>query len=248
MNEMVPAVHGMLPGMAPRQISNQAAESLRTRILDGTYPPGSRLPGERALSAELGLSRTALRDALRSLEAGGFVEVRGATGRFVTETKERESSAAALDWLLLHRDDLESLNEVRELLEPAAVASMTLADAPRIAKRLARIVDDQMSAVVRGQLHVAADLDGEFHSVLVEASTNAPLRELTWQLISMAKVLATRVYSVQGVAAQSIMHHQDIVAALAEGQIDAAASLVGAHVRNASRAAFLDGHSGAGDA
>ena len=146
----------MLPAMTTRQVSTHAADTLRTRILDGTYPAGSRLPGERMLSQQMAVSRTALRDALRTLEATGFVEMKAGQGRYVSSAGDVEGSTAALSWLLLHRHDLESLNEVRQLLEPAAVAGTPPEATKDLAARLSRIVDDQMRAVVTEQFHVAS--------------------------------------------------------------------------------------------
>ena len=225
--------------MADGQVSTEAAEVLRGRILDGRLAPGTKLAGERMLSEELGISRTALRDALQTLEATGFVEVRSGRGRYVSSTEGR-GSVAAMDWLVLHRNDLESLNEVRELLEPRAVSTIPLDKLADLAARADAVVGQQVRAIASGQLHVAADLDGDFHSVLISATPNAPLREMTEQLIGMARIHATRVYGVPGVASHSVAQHEDIVAALQAGDLGAAARLVHEHAHTAYRLAFSE--------
>ncbi len=224
--------------MVKRQLSTEAADTLRGQILDGTLPAGSRLPGERLLSEQLGISRTALRDALQTLEATGFVEVRGGRGRYVAEAPEAHGSVAAMGWLFLHRNDLESLNEVRVLLEPPAVASIPSDLVDDIAARAKLVVDRQVQAVVGGQLHLAGQLDTDFHITLVSATPNKPLRELTEQLIGMARIHAPEVYKVPGVAAHSVAQHEEIVRALAAGDVDAAAELTRQHAAGAYRRAI----------
>jgi DNA-binding FadR family transcriptional regulator len=220
-------------------LSQSAAERLRLQILDGTYPPGSQLPSERELSEQLGLSRTALRDALQTLQATGFVEVHMGRGRYVADPTGR-GAAAARSWLAIHRLDLESLNDVRRLLEPHAVETMNKDLVTSIATRAGAIVGRQLEAVAGGSLHVAADLDGDFHSILVSGTPNGPLRELTEQLIGMARAHAVRVYSVPGVAAHSVAQHDDIVKAVERGDLDRAAELVRDHAVSAYRLAFDD--------
>lgn len=225
--------------MAARQISTETANTLRRQILDGTLPAGSRFPAERELSEQLGISRTALRDALQSLEANGLVEVHVGRGRFVArDVSAGRSAVAAMNWLYMHRQDLEALNEVRELLEPRAVRTIPRARAKAVASYADDIVEHQAQAVRRGDYESAAKLDADFHTTLVAETPNAPLRVLTEQLIAMADAHALGVYEVPGAAANSIAQHEEIVTALASSDISLAARLVRQHARTASRFAL----------
>ncbi|WP_412516890.1 winged helix-turn-helix domain-containing protein [Actinomadura madurae] len=60
--------------------------ALRQRITDGTYAPGTRLPGEAALCAEFGVARNTVRRALSTLQAEGHITVRTGVGRFVRDS------------------------------------------------------------------------------------------------------------------------------------------------------------------
>lgn len=222
--------------MADRQISTQATERIRAQILDGTLAPGSRLPSERVLSAELGISRTALRDALQTLEATGFVEVHGGRGRFVSDSVSGQGSAAALSWLFVHRNSLESLNEVRSLIEPRAVETMSSSKTAEITARASAIVEQQVQAIVAGEFRSAAELDNDFHLALVSGTPNLPLLELAEQLINMARVHAPRTYEAPVVAAQSVAEHESILDALHAGDTATAATLVDQTLRAYRRA------------
>lgn len=225
--------------MASGQVSTEAAETLRQQILAGVLPEGARLPAERVLSAQLGISRTALRDALQTLEAMGLLEAHVGRGWFVTgEQSIDRSVAAATSWLSLHRQDLESLNEVRELLEPRAVATMPQGEAAAVAECARAIVERQAQAVRHGELEVAARLDADFHATLIAKTPNEPLRVLAGQLIALGRAPVVAVYRVPGAAEHSIAQHEEIVAALERGDVRLAARLVRQHARTASRYAL----------
>lgn len=231
---------GMLGGtMAAHQISSETADRLRRQILDGTLPAGSRLPAERVLSEQLGISRTALRDALQALETSGLVEVHVGRGRFVArDVSAGRSAAAATNWLYIHRQDLKALNEVRELLEPRAVSTMPRFKAKQVASHAADIIERQAQAVQLSDYDTASKLDSEFHLLLVAQTPNVPLRVLTEQLIAMAEIHARRVYEVPGAASHSIAQHEEIVTALESGDVKSAARLVRKHALTASRFAL----------
>ncbi|WP_433462713.1 GntR family transcriptional regulator [Spirillospora sp. CA-128828] len=74
-------------------------DALRQRITNGTYPPGSRIPGEAALCAEFSVARNTIRRALSALHAEGLITVRTGVGRFVrdsaTQPRTRSEHVAA---------------------------------------------------------------------------------------------------------------------------------------------------------
>jgi GntR family transcriptional regulator, transcriptional repressor for pyruvate dehydrogenase complex len=225
--------------MTAVQISSVVTETLRRQILDGTLAPGTRLPSERVLSEQLGVSRTALRDALQALETNGLVEVQLGRGRFVSrDMSAGRSAAAAMNWLYLHHHDLEELNEVRQLLERRAVRTMPKARAKPVAEHLRDIVERQAQAVRLQDFETAAKLDADFHTALIAETPNAPLRVLTEQLIAMAQAHALGVYQVPGSAAHSVAQHEEIVEALASGNVSLATRLVGEHAKTAFRFAL----------
>lgn len=68
----------------PRQIYEQVAERIRSSILSGAFPAGSRLPSERELAQRLGVSRPAVREAIGALQNLGLVVTRHGSGTYVT--------------------------------------------------------------------------------------------------------------------------------------------------------------------
>lgn len=108
---------------APRTV-DLAADAIRSRILDGGYPVGDRLPAERTLSAELGISRLTLRAALARLQSEGLVRPRQGSGVVVLDY-ELEAGVELLPHLLSHGqlDLLAPFLELRRAVAAEATAA-----------------------------------------------------------------------------------------------------------------------------
>src|SRR5262252_2485635 len=104
-------------------VTQDAIERIRELIVSGEWGPGSRLPREADLAAELGVSRNSLREAVRALSLVRILDVRQGDGTYVSSL-EPNSLLDAMSFLLeFHQDDsvLDILG-VRRILEPAATA------------------------------------------------------------------------------------------------------------------------------
>lgn len=87
----------MQPGsVRPSPLVEQAAERLRARITDGSWAVGTRLPGETTLAAELGVSRSTVREALRALAGAGLVRPRRGSGVFVIADGDADMAGTVL--------------------------------------------------------------------------------------------------------------------------------------------------------
>src|SRR5918911_1729125 len=102
-------------------LTDEAIEQIRNLIRSGSLPPGSRLPPENELAAQLGLSRNSMREAVKALEMVRVLDVRRGDGTYVTSLEPRlllEGLGLAVE--LLQDDSILSVVEVRRLLEPPA--------------------------------------------------------------------------------------------------------------------------------
>src|SRR6478672_13698962 len=113
-------------------LTDQAITKLRNMIQSGELPPGSRLPPEHQLAAQMGLSRSGVREAVKVLESARVLDVRRGDGTYVTSLAPKlllEGVGFAVE--LLQGDTLLEVMEVRRLLEPAAtgIAALRISDA-----------------------------------------------------------------------------------------------------------------------
>lgn len=154
----------------PKRLYRQIADQLRTLIAKGEFPAGGRLPAERDLAKQLGVSRPSVREALIALEVEGRVEIRTGSGIYVLDRSRRASATiAATDWGPLE------LIRARRVVEgeTAALAAKLGKRADRDA--MARALDEMRAQAQRGLAPLDADRD--FHVAIVQASGNAVLTE-----------------------------------------------------------------------
>ncbi|GAA1827324.1 GntR family transcriptional regulator [Pseudonocardia ailaonensis] len=174
----------------------RAAEAIRSGILTGKYPPGSRI-GEDVVAEEIGTSRTPVREALHSLSVEGLV------------TLVRHRGAVVTDWGPEEYDDLLT---IRALLEGAAARfAATRADAADIAE-LTRIVDE-MSRPDCARAD-AARLGGEFNSALQAAARSPRLASIAEHLGRTAWIVHLFDRYTDDDIRYSVLQHREIVEAV----------------------------------
>jgi len=210
-------------------LADAAAAQIRQRIDAGHFQSGQRLPSERDLADELGVSRTVLRESLRSLGSLGYVEVSAGRGTFVADpTDEWQSRRLIDDWLRRNQAALRDLIELRAAIEPQALRGGT-GDARAIAADLQPLIEAQAAAIAESRPDDAAEIDIEFHVRLSADSPNQPLRSLAQAIIHRARQAAHTAYRVQAYNQGSLRQHRAIVAALANGDRARAADLLAEH-------------------
>jgi GntR family transcriptional regulator, galactonate operon transcriptional repressor len=178
MNVADPPVGGPLPRV--ERLSEMVAGAIGRRIVSGTYQPGDTLPTEPKIQQEFGVSRTAVREAVRLLSAKGLTASRPKIGTRVRPT---------VDWNMLDSDILrwqldqnpseafiQSLFEMREIVEPAA-SSLAAERATEAELVLMGKAMDGIQNEARGSSEqIKADV--EFHMAILEASRNPLLRSV----------------------------------------------------------------------
>lgn len=208
---------------------DEVADQIRRRIEEGELAEGARLPSERDLAEELGISRTVLRESLRSLESLGYVEARVGQGRFVVDPRAAFRSRQLIDdWLRRNQSALHDLIELRAAVESQALRGGR-GDPAALAERARALIETQAAAVADGRPDDAAETDTEFHLLLAGGSANVPLSALAEALIGRARTAARAAYRVGTYERASIRQHRAIVAALAAGDRGRAADLLFEH-------------------
>ena len=189
---------------------------------------GERLPSERDLVHELGISRAVLRESLSSLESLGYLEARVGQGRFVADPGGGPSQRLIDDWLRRHQAELRDLIEMRAAIESQALRGAST-DLTTMAAGALDLLRSQSDAINEGRLDDAAEADMRFHLHLAGSTENRPLRLLAEALIGRARQAAHAAYRVSAYRRASLRQHRSIVAALKAGDRDRAADLLMEH-------------------
>ena len=160
----------------PKRLYRQIADQVRALVEQGEFPRGTRLPAERDLAQQLGVSRPSVREALIALEVEGLVEVRMGSGIYVREQTVVAGSRAAP---VTAEPPLETIR-ARELIECelAARAAATMKAAQLRGLRDAiRLMQQEVDAG-----HMPTQGDRLFHVRIVEAAGNAVLVRIITEL------------------------------------------------------------------
>ncbi len=167
----------------PTRLADTVAGELEKRILEGSLKPGDRLPAERDLAVELGVSRPSLREAMQKLVAKGLLTTRHGGGTHVTDRLEAHFAdpwqAMLKGHPLLHRD----LLEFRQMLEGQAayLAADRATDVDIV--RLDAVFAALELNYEQADLSTCIDADVAFHQAIAEASHNVLIGHLTASLM-----------------------------------------------------------------
>lgn len=162
-----------LQAVEPQRLYRQIADQIRTLIQSGEFVAGSRLPAERDLAKQLGVSRPSVREALIALEVEGWVEVRTGSGVYVLDraqhTQSAEKTIAITEWGPLELIRARRVVEGEMAAIAAVQAKRKHIDAMRQA--LADMARDASAGVL------PLEGDRAFHSAIVESTGNVVLVE-----------------------------------------------------------------------
>jgi GntR family transcriptional regulator, transcriptional repressor for pyruvate dehydrogenase complex len=190
-------------------IVNQIIEAINK----GELQPGDKLPPEREMCTMFSVSRTVIRDALKTLVGLGMVTIRHGMGAYINAFQESEDLSRLSKLLQISKGTLEELFQVREVFESQAVIWCTENASEEDIQQLesivlkGKLVDD--SSVSR-----LAMLDAEFHLRIVEATGNQVLKRLMINLLDLLGENRSRALMVPGRQRLSVLDHELIVEAI----------------------------------
>ncbi|MYS85299.1 FCD domain-containing protein [Streptomyces sp. SID5474] len=210
-------------------------------ITSGDFPPGGRLPTERLLAGELGVSRNSLREAIRALTLVGVLESRQGDGTYVTSLAPGLLLDAFSMFVELSADaTVVDVLAVRRVLESEAAARAAVRITAEQLEALEACLVEMRLDPQRGEAEVdevvAADV--RFHRIMCQAAGNPVLGALIESLSSRTiRARVWRGHKEQGVFARVLAEHEAILAALTDRDPTRAAACAAAHV--AAVEAFL---------
>lgn len=223
-------------GEEDRLVSDAVASHVASLIENGTLERGDRIPPERDLVGRLGVSRSAVREGLRTLEALGVLEAHVGRGRFVVGAVASASGTSLVrEWLELHQGEMSELTEIRELLEGSAIRSVPGHDVAGVAVKLRAALAQGKTAWEQGDIATVVKADFEFHRVPLDRAGNQALGALTIAVLKATQPTALAVLSVKDAASVSLGEHKQILGAFESGDLDRAAVLTGLHERSSFR-------------
>lgn len=196
-------------------------------VRDGHLKPGDRLPSERQLAETLGIGRSAVRDALKSLAFLGLIEVRQGAGSYMKEP-DSDPVPQIIEWgMLLRERKVMDLIEARSFIEPA-VASLA---AQRRDEDDLKTIEQQLHAMSDATTTSAfVDADVAFHLALAEAARNSVFSDILSSVQSLLRVSATRVIDAAEGTEPFHREHVAVFGAVSAGDPVAARAAMQSHM------------------
>src|SRR5882672_2400210 len=220
----------MYKAVRTSRLYEQIVEQIEESILKGALKPGDQLPAERELAVRFGVSRTAVREAIKALHEKGLVEAYSGRGTFITDGTSR-AIRQSLDLMLKigQADNSIHLEEVREILEPeiAALAATRIEEGQLSMMREAIAVMDRQRQDPAA--YIEADLD--FHLALAEAAANPLILSLIDSIVGLLREQRMGIFQVEGGPERGQYHHKRILEAIEHRDPLGARDAMKAHLR-----------------
>jgi GntR family transcriptional repressor for pyruvate dehydrogenase complex len=212
------------------RLYEQIVRQIEESVLQGTLKEGDQLPAERELAQQFGVSRTAVREAIKALHEKGLVDAFPGRGTFIANSNSN-SMRQSLDRILKSgtSDGAAHLVEIREILEPeiAALAATRADDQDLATMREAVSVMD--NARHDADAFIEADLD--FHLSLAEAAANPFVLSLIDSIVGLLREQRMRIFYVDGGPERGQVHHKRILDAMERRDLRGAREAMQAHLR-----------------
>jgi GntR family transcriptional repressor for pyruvate dehydrogenase complex len=194
-------------------VTTQAAESVKESIVKGQFRIGDKLPTEEKLCELLNVSRSSIREALRQIQAEGYVELRPGRGAFVRDNQSHDYSTVRR-WFISASPKLRDFIEIREALEPLAARMAVERGTEAELKVLRELHEGFTVAAEENNVSALASLDEKFHTQILTMAHNSLLSSINDLLNSRLKEYRIRSISVKENSQNTVKEHGKILAGI----------------------------------
>jgi DNA-binding GntR family transcriptional regulator len=208
------SIHRLLT--RPKSLTDLAHDSIRQLIVGGELPMGAQL-SEATLAAQLGISKTPVREALLRLRVDGLIDIQPQRGTFVFSLTPRQ---------------VEEICVFREAIEISAVKLAMEGNRAEMVKALQANVREMALARKARQFKVIRALDEAFHQAIVDHCDNAYLKQAHQMIASKISALRARLPEANEQVDHCQQNHATIVGLMREGRIAPTQRALALHIRD----------------
>lgn len=213
--------------------SEDVVEQIEQAILSGQLPPGDRLPSERELAEQFGLSRMTIRDALRVLESIGFIEIKlgAGGGAFVREPNFAPLNHSLSSMLKFKKATILELAEARKIVETATAELAAQRATAEDLEALRRAVETARQAYETGDSAYSPQHSVDFHGALAKAAKNYVLDLTVNSFRTLFYEVLEQLLPTSDMAQRAITDHWAIYKAIEARDARRARELMIEHLR-----------------
>jgi GntR family transcriptional repressor for pyruvate dehydrogenase complex len=194
------------------KVYEEIVAKIKDMIEKGRFKSGDQLPVERELAEVFRVSRSSVREALRSLESQGFIESRQGDGTYIANQPVEALVSPLASVILTEKDDQMELFEMRRMIEPdlAYLAAERATDEE--IDLLEKVLALQEEQIGRGDY--SPDVDRNFHYIMARAAKNKALLRITDNIIDLLAESRELYLQVDGRPQKSILRHREVLEAI----------------------------------
>lgn len=226
----------MLKAIKKTRIYEEVVSQIHELIREGRFKAGDQLPAERELAETFKVSRTSVREALRTLETEGLVVSRTGMGTFVADLPIESLVAPLATLLIEEKSALADIFEMRKLIEPHIASLAAERAARRDIERMKKILDKQREEIKRGATGV--EQDAAFHFTIARTTQNQALERLVSGLMELLSHSREESLQTPGRRLASLEAHLRILSAIEEHDKEKARRAMLLHIEQVEQSVF----------
>lgn len=219
----------MLKKISKNTVATQVINQLIHLIRSGAVKEGDRLPSEREMAEQLGVSRPPIRESLRVLEYAGVIETRYGDGIYV-KNADFPPDGSLLFSRILHQYTLEDLIEMRKVLEAASVRFAVGRANDEDLDNLQGIQTEMLDSLDNMEKFIECDF--AFHSAIAESTRNSMLYQTIQTMRKMMGEFNRDLLQRRSYRQLVCRHHQAILDGILHRNVEAALQAMDAHLNN----------------
>ncbi len=214
------------------KVFERVAEQIEKRILEGELRKGDRLPTERELAEQFQVSRTAVREAMKSLAQKGLIDMRPGRGTIVIDGAREAMQNSISLMMKLKLGEVggsDNLVEFRVILETeiAALAAARATEKEILAMREAiRVMDENLN-----DADAFISADNAFHEALAQATQNALILILINSIVHLLSEQRKQIFETEGGPQRGQIHHRRILESVMRRDPEAARAAMRSHLQ-----------------
>lgn len=222
-----------------KRLYEEVLEQFKRLIAGGELKPGDKLLPERELAERLQVSRPSVREAIRTLEMMGVVEIRPGGGSFLRNTNTDDIIRPLAMFLAVEKNSMLEMFEVRRILETATASIAAERASDEEISLIKKALDGMTERFNARDLQKGEEHDIEFHYGVAQGTHNSLLiklfRTISGEFSHSVSAARHRLYLDEEGLQRVIEQHQDIYKAIAAHDPEAAASTMLAHLSYAEQ-------------
>lgn len=218
------------------KIYEEIVAKVKEMIADNRLKSGEKLPGERELAEVFQVSRSSVREALRSLETHGYLESRQGDGTYIARQPVDSLVSPLASVILTEKDGQMELFEMRRMIEPHVAYLAAERATPEEIDMMEEALELQEEEIAQGE--TGTEIDKTFHYLMAKATKNKVFIRIADSIMDLLAESRDRYLQVEGRPEKSIARHRQLLEAIKEGNPERAAEIMREHLVDIENSLF----------